>query len=204
MKRFAPLFVVLFLVLIYAFRNPSLHPAQQGCIECHADLTENPVVHPITETGCEFCHTSNGEKHPGKKKGFEFKSAYPEMCTNCHDRKNNMSSVHSPVEEGDCSVCHDPHSYTQPSLILDLFSENACLDCHYVETEFAKSVHGPVMEGNCQECHDPHQSDHVFQLKYETNDLCLSCHNKAIEAKDKTIRDITTSLVKGNVIHEPI
>jgi predicted CXXCH cytochrome family protein len=204
MKRFALLFIVLSLAIVYAFRNPVPVTNQETCIACHADLIDNKIVHPITETGCEFCHASNGEKHPGKKKGFEFKSTYPDMCTMCHDSKNTMSSVHSPVEEGDCSVCHDPHSSSHPSLILDLFSDNACLDCHYVETEFAESVHGPVMEGNCQECHDPHQTNHSFQLRKESKALCLDCHDEAIESGDRTFRNIASDLVKGNVIHEPI
>lgn len=206
MKRFALILLIIPLVAAYAFRNPvSLRTsAQDDCLECHKDLVENKVVHPITETGCQFCHTSNGEKHPGKNAGFEFTAGYPEMCTNCHDNKNTMSSVHSPVEDGDCSVCHTPHSSANKSLIHDSFSENACLDCHYIDTEFAKSVHGPVREGKCQTCHDPHQSNHTFQLKKDTKALCLECHSEEIDGDGQKIRSISADLVKGNKIHGPI
>ncbi|HER09318.1 MAG TPA: hypothetical protein ENO20_10470, partial [Bacteroides sp.] len=204
MKRFAPLIIVFFLIILYAFRGQGSSSSQSNCLECHADLVQKKVIHPITEAGCEFCHSSTGEKHPGNTSGFEFKAAYPDMCTHCHDSKNNMKSVHSPVEEGDCSICHDPHGSGYPFLILDDYSENACLDCHYVETESAVSVHGPVRNGKCQQCHDPHQTDHPNQLEKETGDLCMSCHSEEIDAGDRKVRDISTALVHGNVVHGPI
>lgn len=205
MKRFAPFFIIaVLLVMLYAFRNPGTAASQDNCMECHADLVQKKVVHPITETGCEFCHAATGEKHPGKNEGFKLQASYPDMCTNCHDSKNTMESVHSPVEEGDCSICHDPHGSGYPSLILDVFTENACLDCHYVETEFVETVHGPVMDGNCQECHDPHQTHYEYQLKKERVELCMGCHSEEVESGDRKIRDISPALASGNVIHKPI
>ena len=204
MKFLAPIVSAFILLTAFSLRNPGNQDEQKGCIECHADLIDNKVVHPITEAGCEFCHTSTGEKHPGKNPGFKFENTYPGMCTMCHDDKNTMESVHSPVEEGDCSVCHSPHSSPYPSLILEDFSENACLDCHYVDIENAKSVHGPVKDGDCKICHDAHQSEYNYQLKMESKELCLSCHDKEIEGEQGKINDISSSLVKGNVLHDPI
>ena len=204
MKRIAPIAILLFLIILYAFRSPAGHSSQNNCMECHADLIQKEVVHPITEAGCEFCHEATGEKHPGKNPGFKISTGYPGMCTNCHDDQNTMESVHSPVEEGDCSICHDPHGSSYPSMILDLYSENACLDCHYIDTDHAESVHGPVMDGNCQECHDPHQSEHSKQLKKSCTDKCMDCHDEVIEADDRLIRDISQALIPGNQVHEPI
>jgi len=204
MQKIAPLLFVILLAGIYAFRGPNQPAGVNDCRECHADLFENSVVHPIMESGCQFCHTSTGEEHPGKGMGFKLTDSYPGICYECHDEKNTMASVHAPVEEGDCSVCHSPHSSPYPSLILDLFSENACLDCHYIETEAAKSVHGPVRDGKCQTCHDPHQTDHAYQLKMESKELCLSCHDMEIQGEKRKVKDISAALIKGNVIHDPI
>ena len=178
--------------------------AEGDCIECHADLIDNTVVHPITEQGCEFCHTPTGEEHPGDKAGFTFDSPFPDMCYMCHDDKNKMSYVHSPVSEGDCSVCHSPHSSKYKSLIRDEFSDNACVDCHYIETKTATTVHGPVGEGRCQDCHDPHQSDYQFTIKKGSKEMCLSCHDEQITVGEREIESVADNLEKGQVIHEPI
>lgn len=203
MKRVILFLILLLPVSLIAFRNPVEAP-QNNCLECHAGLLENKVVHPITAQGCQFCHTENGKKHPGKEKGFEFTSPYPDMCYMCHEEKNNMENVHSPVSEGDCSVCHNPHSSPYESLILEDFSSNACLDCHYIETDDARTVHGPVSEGRCTDCHDAHQSEYRNQLKKESKEMCLSCHNRVISSDKGEITAVGDHIIPGYDIHEPI
>ncbi len=174
------------------------------CIDCHGDLIEGSVVHPITEEGCDLCHSSTGKKHPGKEIGFKLTEPYPDLCYMCHDPKTTKEQVHTPVKDGNCSDCHSPHSTDNRSLILNDFSENTCLDCHYIETEDIKTVHGPVMKGDCQSCHDPHHSDNPYNLKKELKDMCLTCHDKEIESADRTLDAISPLLVEGNVIHGPV
>lgn len=203
MKRLPLLFLLLIPLAFFAFKSPGSVPEGE-CIDCHSDLIDNTVVHPITEQGCEFCHTATGEEHPGEKAGFTFDSPFPDMCYMCHDDKNRLMHVHSPVAEGDCSVCHDPHSSKYKSLIKDDFSDNACVDCHFIETETAMTVHGPVMEGNCQDCHNPHQSDHKYNIKKESKEMCLSCHDQEIKIGNRVIESVADNLERKQVIHEPI
>jgi predicted CXXCH cytochrome family protein len=115
-----------------------------------------------------------------------------------------MSNVHTAVADGDCSMCHSPHSSLNKSLISDGYSENMCLDCHYIEIESAKIVHGPLMEGDCISCHDPHQSDYANALKMTPNELCLSCHDELIKINGREIRSIKENLESGYTIHEVI
>lgn len=174
------------------------------CMDCHGDLFVDEVVHRVAEMGCELCHESTGVEHPGDVSGFKLTATCPDLCHTCHDSKNNGLNVHSPNEEGDCLGCHSPHSSSYRSLILNDFSENPCLDCHYIEMDDVNSIHGPVMSGDCQACHDPHQSDHPFMMKQESKQLCLSCHDKEIETENKSIRSIAEALTEGNIIHDPI
>lgn len=205
MKTLPFLFVGLLLVM--AFDMPakfSTNVMDKKCTECHNDLIENSVVHPIAEEGCDLCHKPTGKRHPGKETGFNIADPYPELCYNCHDPKNTKENVHTPVKDGNCSDCHNPHSTNNSSLLLDDFSENACLDCHYVEVDDIKTVHGPVMEGDCQACHDPHHSDNPMNLKKDMKNMCLTCHDKAIETKTKKLDAIGPLLAEGNVIHGPV
>ncbi len=203
MKYFIPFFAVLFLMTGFAFRNPGLN-TQNECIKCHSAIIDNKVVHPLLESGCDYCHESTGEEHPGEKQGFKTSSSYPSLCYTCHDDKNSKSHVHTAVADGDCSVCHSPHSSPNRSLILEGFSDNICLDCHTIETETAKVVHGPVMKGQCLDCHDPHQSEYPNALKLAPNELCLYCHNKTITNRGREISSIQQHIKKGNSVHEVI
>jgi len=203
MKNLILLLLLLAPLTLIALRRPSM-PEENSCLSCHEDLIKNKVVHPITEQGCQFCHTANGEKHPGKEKGFDFTAGYPDMCYMCHEEKNVMENVHSPVAEGDCSICHSPHSSPYPSLILEDFSDNSCLDCHYMETDEARTIHGPVKNGECQDCHDPHQSEYPFQVKKESLEMCLTCHFESIKTEKGELDAIGEHIVPGYDIHEPI
>ena len=57
------------LLIIMAFEKPvelNLNGTDKKCTECHGDLIENSVVHPIAEEGCELCHEATGKRHPGQ------------------------------------------------------------------------------------------------------------------------------------------
>lgn len=203
MKRLS---IILLLIpfAFMAFIKSEEKPQENTCLDCHADLLKNKVVHEAAPDGCEFCHTANGKEHPGDEPGFTFESAVPEMCYMCHEEKTNKSNVHTALADGDCSICHSPHSSPNKALIAEGYSENMCLDCHYFETEGARSLHGPFMDGDCLDCHDAHQSDFLYSMKMETNKLCLSCHDKAIQTNKESIHSIASDLADGNDIHEAV
>lgn len=203
MKTILALIIGLF-TFFFINRPGTVVPSKDKCIDCHSSLIENKVVHPITEDGCDLCHKSTGEKHPGKETGFKLSDPYPDLCYMCHDSKTSKEYVHTPVKEGNCADCHSPHSSNNPSMLLDDYSENACLDCHYFETEDILTVHGPVKKAQCQSCHDPHHSDNPMNLKKTQKDLCLSCHDKVIKTATRELYAISPLLAEGNVIHGPV
>jgi predicted CXXCH cytochrome family protein len=169
------------LVLLFLFPNDSerqsfsKNPIEEGCIECHSDLTENSVVHPELESLCDICHTPTGEEHPGSStKTFTLSEDLPQLCFNCHsDFQENMESfqvVHGPLTDSlSCINCHNPHSSQNQRLLINE-TNSLCLSCHnktilkdstsitninQILTK-AKSIHDPVETGECVTCHNPH------------------------------------------------
>jgi len=148
---------------------------------CHLSQTKYSVLHSPVEDGCTDCHQTDALEHPIKnEKEFSLTSKMPELCFECHDQNNQMKNIHSPVEEGDCLSCHNPHS-TENEFLLVKESGETCQDCHDIhETE--DTMHGPVAANMCSACHDPHQSELPGLLAREGVDLCLFCHT---EKKDQ-------------------
>ncbi len=99
-------------------------------------------------------------------------------------------SVHAPVREGRCAVCHvspaDPKKLTAPV-------ETLCLTCHESRAKDLKKahVHAPFAAGDCTVCHDPHGTDHPHQLADEVNAVCTTCH----QPEDDTIRKAHNGII---------
>jgi predicted CXXCH cytochrome family protein len=106
--------------------------------------------------------------------------AHGDLCLQCHlDLEDQMKlpSVHSPVEAGDCSDCHDPHASEHGKLLA---SDPAaiCADCHGdMAPQDSASVHQAVIETGCVSCHAAHASENPNILQTAGNDLCFSCHD---------------------------
>jgi predicted CXXCH cytochrome family protein len=56
----------------------------------------------------------------------------------------------------------------------------------------------------CQNCHKPHSSNQARLLKGENMELCLSCHNKPIEAGKRTIANVEAQIKDSKFLHGPI
>lgn len=111
---------------------------------------------------------------------FKLKSgASGKLCLDCHDNfKEKLKSqfVHTPVKEGECSECHNPHTSSHGKLLAE-DANKVCYKCHEaVIPEKARSSHKVVAEGNCVKCHDPHASNNKFVLLKAGNELCFTCH----------------------------
>lgn len=111
------------------------------------------------------------------------------VCLNCHvsfQEKIGASFVHTPVKQGDCSGCHNPHTSSHQKLLGD--DPNAlCARCHgSLVPEKAKSVHDVVARGKCLDCHDPHGSDNKANVKAAGNALCFGCHRELQERTAKS------------------
>ncbi len=118
------------------------------------------------------------------------------LCLTCHEAfKEKMKSqfVHTPVKEGECSECHNPHASSHGKLLSE-DPQKSCLKCHGdVIPAKAKSAHSIVLQGNCVKCHDPHASNNKGNLLKAGNELCFSCH--------KTIGD---TIAKVKFKHNPV
>ena len=106
-----------------------------------------------------------------------------ELCFTCHEEERiafNKQYIHSPVEQGDCVVCHNPHTAKYEFMLSESIPE-LCYSCHTDEADsFTQTshVHTAVKQGNCTGCHDPHASDNVHLQKDVDSALCYSCHEQ--------------------------
>lgn len=151
------------------------------CTGCHSDIIEKKLVHFPASESCEDCHLKNEETHPvNGVKGFSLAEEGAQLCYMCHDNLNTQKQVHYPVADGNCVQCHSPHSSDNLFLLKEAPTSTMCFTCHDKEITENKKVHLPYGQGDCAACHDPHQSNFNVFLKKESNDLCVSCHQKTI------------------------
>ncbi len=118
-------------------------------------------------------------------------------CYDCHKearQRFQKEFVHPPVEDEDCSACHEDHGESN-SLKLTAEAPELCADCHDLDDDDLKSAHKnyPLGEANCYSCHNPHASDNeklirtVQHSPFEDRD-CESCHGEP-QDKIETIED---------------
>ncbi len=198
------LFVALFVVIRYEKVIPQ-DKTTNSCIAqgCHSDMTKNKYKHSPAFEDCGTCHTKSGNKHPEDTgKEFALSAKVPDLCTQCHEIKKDGKSMHSPVNDGECMTCHNPHSSNQKNLLNLTDGKVICLSCHD-NIKQDSVVHGPVRQDNCISCHNGHSSKIKKLLKDEEPKLCFSCHNKTIKTKSYTIPNIKE---KSNrkYVHAPI
>ena len=188
------------------------------CLTCHEvrkEEFESKYVHEPVTKDCSLCHDPHGSnlqyhlKTAVDKDGkyLEYKKPLMETCLRCHRKldpevANQIEKgkvKHDPVEKGNCTVCHTPHS-TNFQKQLNASVKEICFTCHpkikKLITE-SKYLHGPVRTNDCAQCHLVHGSKHKnllrlpFSLKYSGTftakdfALCFSCHNeKAVFEKE--------------------
>lgn len=107
------------------------------------------------------------------------KGARGKLCVACHDGFEETLKrryLHTPLSEGDCTGCHDPHT-SNNAMLLAAESGALCLECHdEMHKPKARSVHEVFAEGKCAQCHDPHASDNKMNLVKAGSALCFECH----------------------------
>ncbi len=126
-----------------------------------------------------LCFFSAAVQAEGK---FKLKpGAKGKLCLTCHtafNAKMNAKHVHTPLAQGDCSGCHNPHA-SNHGMLLDADADAICYNCHdNVVPEGAVSSHKVAADGNCVSCHDPHSSANPANLVKGGSDLCFDCHKE--------------------------
>jgi len=125
---------------------------------------------------------SGNTTHAASDRDFKLKpGARGKLCFNCHEAFSSMLEkrfVHSPVKEGDCTGCHNPHTSDHGKMLAGS-TDKICSLCHGdMISKDARSSHKIVREGKCILCHDPHAADNRNNLVKGGNELCFSCHEK--------------------------
>ncbi len=170
--------ILFFLALLSYGHSPAYGgpEAAEGCMtaKCHATMLKKKNVHPVAET-CNSCHQSISTPHPQKnKKTFKLMEDVPALCFQCHPPFGVLKYRHSPVKDGMCLTCHDPHDSATPKLLTQPVKD-LCTSCHPDKMDY-KFVHGPAATGDCTSCHNPHESNTGRLLVKEGAGLCFTCH----------------------------
>lgn len=151
----------------------------ENCVtsECHTDIAKEEFVHgPVGANICTICHLLTDEK----EHLFKYTSDKAELCFGCHETSRDMmleNSLHTPVADGDCVGCHDPHA-SDYRFSLKGSASQLCYTCHKEDIFTNNFVHGPVSAGDCNACHDPHASEFTQQLRNAPEEICYLCHQE--------------------------
>lgn len=164
----------------------SILAQDESCVtaKCHADIAIKEFVHgPVGANICNICHNLV----EGKKHKFEFAAEKEELCFGCHEESRDMmlkNNLHTPVANGNCVGCHDPHQ-SDFRFTLKGNASDLCYECHKIEDFSKEFVHGPIGVGDCNVCHNPHASDYTQQLVEPAEDICFMCHKEQAGMMDK-------------------
>jgi len=149
-----------------AYWTRSTHGRKElSCLSCHSghpNANEKALVKPAKDL-CLSCHASVMEDSPGKPAAY----------------------THSPVAQGQCMLCHDPHGAADRRMVKADVNK-ACETCHDATTPKMTAGHlGFAVKGaKCISCHDPHShkaSDKLMRTKQHMpfkQRNCAVCHGK--------------------------
>jgi len=159
-------------------------------------VAKKEYVHGPIGTGmCPLCHDDGREAtglptgHPGVRIGTA-----TEECLLCHEEIGilmEQGSVHTPLADGDCIDCHEPHGGSNsfflkyPPKVLDGVRTVAatCKACHEAgDPDWFDAFHADEAILDCVVCHNAHGSSEAFQLTRYVKDVYLKAALK--EAAD--------------------
>ncbi len=135
---------------------------------------------PYADKKCSACHTMPDRGESRRNLSFNFgsngetsfmKMPVETLCITCHEDKSAMyaeeqgMSIHSPVEEGECLTCHQPHRSRFAHLLNTETARELCLGCHDESIPEGEDDHPELEEDDdCTECHNPHMSEDEFLM----------------------------------------
>lgn len=103
-------------------------------------------------------------------------------CVDCHADLTEGRSVHMPVADQDCEICH-PLPESRRHDFPPAQEVAGCVACHPAPRR--DIVHAPFDQGNCTACHDPHHSEHGDLLRTDNDlELCGQCHEAQTHLED--------------------
>ena len=75
-------------------------------------------------------------------------------------------TIHSPVEDGECLECHDPHLSRNRHLLRAERVRTLCFGCHDEEIAAGEGDHPDLDDDEeCTDCHNPHMAEDEHLLE---------------------------------------
>jgi predicted CXXCH cytochrome family protein len=182
--------IIGFFVGLHAYANDK-------CIDskCHAGFKSKKFLHdPIQKDKCTSCHEV--KEIPDKKHASKLLNNTNELCYKCHKNKKIISGfVHGALSNGDCMVCHDPHSSDTNKTFLTTEGNELCFMCHDdKKTDLTRPVVHPPAQDACTNCHNAHGSKFKNNLESDVPDLCFNCHD---DIKEKIKNNKHKPVIEG-------
>ncbi len=154
-----------------------------NCAQCHKEnahlLEDSP--HGSAGLTCTDCH----KLHEPKTISRDLEEQI-ERCLSCHPRQELefKNPYPHPLRERQikCADCHNPHSDRYTAMLKEE-DDKICGECH--KDIAIQGGHHPLSKGTdhpfgkvtCLQCHQAHGSNFDKVLKYNSNQLCTSCHD---------------------------
>jgi len=180
----------LFAALLFLPSSARATAPTQLCLTgvCHPSVAEEKFIHgPIGSGMCPLCHDEGLERPDGLPKGHPDVSTHPasDKCLLCHEEIQalmNLGSIHTPVADGECVECHDPHQGGNPHFLKTpprmeggkRFVAETCHACHEAgDSDWYDDFHASEAVLDCTVCHNAHASAENLQLTRYVRDVYL-------------------------------
>jgi predicted CXXCH cytochrome family protein len=137
----------------------------------------------LSGDGCLTCHRPHASSGKGLLSG-----PIGKVCGKCHAdtarRHERSETKHKPVQDGDCSACHDPHASATSFLVKKASIFEMCAECHDWQKhsthpigEKVKDPRNPNVTMQCLSCHRSHGTEYQHMIPFATiTNLCVQCH----------------------------
>ncbi len=163
------------------------------CKGCHNDMVNATMAKgqlhwPVADKkGCVNCHNP----HASKQQKL-LKADTGQLCGTCHsDTLKRIAATpvkHVPVDGGNCTACHSPHSADGVYLIDGTSIGKTCAKCHDYEQHSAHPIGEKAIDPrnknlrvDCLSCHRAHGTEFKWMLLAGTNvELCTRCHKQFV------------------------
>ncbi|PLY01272.1 MAG: cytochrome C [Desulfuromonas sp.] len=161
------------------------------CQGCHYDMVNEAFARDrmhwpmVDKTGCVNCHNPHASSEPAL-----LLEPQKQLCGSCHQdtiaRQERARTRHQPVDDGDCTICHAPHSSDNLFLQQEASTIDTCAQCHDWQTHSTHPIGDKVVDPrnpnvtlDCLSCHRTHGTEYEHFIYYpDVQALCVQCHTK--------------------------